>query len=501
MPFIPNTPESLLRRADSKNPASTCKGITTSGVHCRRSIVPSRSSIVSFSGRRSRNGDDGGVLALLKPGDGPEDEGAAAFFCWQHKDQAVSLTNAASGNRLASIVELKSRTSQDTLVERLGILNVESDGKSKSKKQSRRDFEKEKPARKDTLPKNWQDVDGPLLAVHEKRGQAINQPRRRKDASFLSALCCLSLPDIDEEPPARPRHYREKPRPAASFAQYEGPSSRPSRRQANDTTSSHNTPNRASHASPIHQTPPNPMTPTHRPRYPHDPPSETQTLLSLVPKTLSPQTTSALLAELAKPISSHDEPGYIYIFWLTASTNPLPNDSEVLSFLDKNERLTLPTTPRQERTRAENMSPDAAGRLARANNTTKILLKIGRASNVQRRMNEWSRQCGYNLSLVRFYPYISSSSSQAPSPLPSPSRKRNNHLSSSTPSSPSKVPCAQKVERLIHLELADMRVKRDCESCGRCHQEWFEVPKSRVGVGMVDDIVRRWVGWGERARH
>src|SRR5207302_4583550 len=40
----------------------------------------------------------------------------------------------------------------------------------------------------------------------------------------------------------------------------------------------------------------------------------------------------------------------------------------------------------------------------------RILLKIGRANNVQRRLHEWSTQCGYNLSLIRFYPHVSASS-------------------------------------------------------------------------------------------
>jgi len=33
--------------------------------------------------------------------------------------------------------------------------------------------------------------------------------------------------------------------------------------------------------------------------------------------------------------------------------------------------------------------------------------------------------------------------------------------------------------------------------CGREHKEWFEVEASREGVRGVDEVVRRWVGWGE----
>lgn len=62
---------------------------------------------------------------------------------------------------------------------------------------------------------------------------------------------------------------------------------------------------------------------------------------------------------------------------------------------------------------------------------------------------------------------------------------------------PRKVPHAHRVERLIHIELADKRVKRLCVGCGKEHREWFEVEASREGVRGVDAVVRRWVGWGE----
>lgn len=108
-----------------------------------------------------------------------------------------------------------------------------------------------------------------------------------------------------------------------------------------------------------------------------------------------------------------------------------------------------------------------------------MLLKIGRANNVQRRMNEWQRQCGYNLSLVRYYPYVSSSQ----------------------PSTPRKMPHSHKVERLIHIELegAGLRVKSktNCDACGKNHREWFEVEATRAGINLVDEVVRRWSDWDE----
>lgn len=39
MPHIANTPESILPRCDSKNPATTCRSITAQGRPCRRPLA------------------------------------------------------------------------------------------------------------------------------------------------------------------------------------------------------------------------------------------------------------------------------------------------------------------------------------------------------------------------------------------------------------------------------------------------------------------------------
>jgi hypothetical protein len=128
-----------------------------------------------------------------------------------------------------------------------------------------------------------------------------------------------------------------------------------------------------------------------------------------------------------------------------------------------------------------------------------VMLKIGRANNVTRRMHEWQRQCGYELNLVRWYPYISTSS---PSPQPSPGRHgqsppQHNRRQSGLVR---KVPFVKRVERLIHLELAQKQAKMQCVACGREHREWFEVKASQAAVKDVDVCVRRWVEWAERKR-
>lgn len=144
-----------------------------------------------------------------------------------------------------------------------------------------------------------------------------------------------------------------------------------------------------------------------------------------------------------------------------------------------------------------------------------IMLKIGRANNVTRRMNEWQRQCGYALNLVRWYPYLPSSSSSSASPTPSPGASppttNRGYEASLYPTKVRpittngrresegvrKVPFVKRVERLIHLELAEQRVMRRCVACGKEHREWFETEATQAGVRAVDECVRRWVGWAE----
>lgn len=470
MPFIPHTPESLVRRSDSKDPATTCKGITSSGRPCRRPLGTSAQCSPTES-PRSKNG----VVAILEQED-DEHDGAAAFFCWQHQEQAVRLTSGDQSGRRANIIPLQPRTSIDTLVERLGVLDVERD-ESPTKPKVKRPHTR--PARKETLPQKWQDVDGPLLAVNSEKTKT-----KSKRISYLGLFCCGTSVNSDPLPPPRQRRDSEK------HAQDESsriPSSLQTRRKSSShfvQNPAHNTmesgsplPPRASRPIVL---PPN----NRRPSVGRDRPSQTERFLSLIPRTLSPQTTALLLSELSKPVSPHDDEGFIYIFWLTDSTASTPNLHAVSSLLTD----PLSSTPKGRwqsdilRAQASHLQEDGT--------TVKqatLLLKIGRASNVQRRMNEWTRQCGYNLSLIRFYPHIYSSS---PHPNPgSPPGSLNG---------PAKVPHAHKVERLIHLELADQRVKRDCESCGKEHREWFEVESSRQGLKNVDDVIRRWTGWGQR---
>jgi hypothetical protein len=377
MPFIPHTPESLIARSDSKNPAATCKGLTASGRPCRRAVSPD-------------------ILHRL---------------CWQHVDQAV---HAAQPQRPTKIRE---RSSVDTLVDRLGLLEVQ-----QARRRNSRPVQASKPQ--------------PERRAREKHNQQ----------SSFGLLCC-SIQTIDEESlPSRVRTDYTRPLNSAP------------RLPVKPLTS--NKPRIPSQVAQTHN----------RPSLSRDPSSAE--LLRLIPKSSSPQTVSLLLAELAKPVSTYDEEGFIYMFWLTSDTLPVDPPSQAASSL-----LEVPARPQAGRRRTSDILQD----FSEHSNTSekKILLKIGRASNVQRRLNEWTRQCGYNLSLIRYYPY---------------------HPSLTPPATPQRVPHAHKVERLIHIELAGKRSQGSgkCPACGKEHREWFEAEASRGGVKAVDEVIRRWVDWGMR---
>lgn len=438
MPFIPHTPESLIPRSDSKNPTTTCRGLTSSGRLCRRAIAASSPpDIVRLS-------LEGPIKDIL-----PSDA-----FCWQHKDQATAAQGLPPNDAQSSAI--RKRTSVDTLVDRLGLLEIKPE-KTAAKQR-----------RKSSQPRPILYASGTHYAEKQQHMNPNKAPRNPRKQHNVTLLCCVGV--ADEDPiVARPAQIQNR--------------------------TSHNSRNRPPNFQPMIQSPQPPQPPKqNRPPRPstgnRDKPinidpqrpqptrgqsSHTQQLLSLIPKTASPKTTSLLLAELSKPPSQLDDEGYIYIFWLTPTSHPQTPPSEAApSLLDSPRR---PQPGKRRTSEALQTFSSSTDREARKT----ILLKIGRASNVQRRLNEWSRQCGYNLSLVRYYPY------QPSSPGPEVG-------------TPRKVPCAHRVERLIHLELSGVRARGSggCESCGREHREWFEVEATREGVRSVDEVVRRWVDWGLR---
>lgn len=419
MPFFANTPEARLGRTDSKNPSTTCRGITSSGRPCRRTIASANLPAVA----RFRDT----TLRVDDPGD-------ESLYCYQHKEQASASAQSSPGPRMSStpILEMQERTSLDTLNERLG-LEAE---KAKRQKQQR-----------------------PSVSGRPKPTKVA----RPKPTKTVELCCCFRVPIEEVSPPPRPKPrpvQGQAPMTASAPAAYGRNSGRPRPSLSGQNSGQSST-------------------------------SQTAQYLSLIPARTSPQTASQLMAELAKPISPQDEPGYIYMFWLTPESQPSkPGADAARSLLAPS----TPTRPGKSRRPSDVMAafgslsldddvsrgPGSLPSRSKKSEKKNILLKIGRATNVQRRLNEWNRQCGYDLSLVRYYPYVPSGSPAV---------------------TPRKMPHSHKVERLIHIELAGLGLRvadgEKCAACGREHREWFQVEASRKGVADVDEVIRRWVEWNE----
>ncbi len=430
MPFIPNTPESLIGRSDSKNPSTTCRGITAGGRPCRRPLAatPGSSPAASPLASRSR-------IHQLRVDD-PSDPG---LYCWQHKDQASSSAKSSPGPASRSKLTSVRQESFESLIDRLGIVEAERNARTQHGKP--------------TNPSNSKQN----AKVSQTSDAHVSQPsrpkRKAKVQKHVSFCCCFTIPVYEEERPSRP-----KPRPIQNTPTKPSSAKLPSHQNLTPSYSSQR-PSLAASKQPSAQSAM----------------SQTSQYLSLIPNSVLPETAAGLLKELSKPYAQTDEPGYIYIFWLTPESQPSAPAAEAVRNL-----LAPPSRPDMRQRRASDVLQSFATQSSRAGSPSKtILLKIGRASNVQRRLNEWQRQCGYDLSLIRYYPYVSSS----------------------RPSTPRKMPHSHKVERLIHIELEGqgLRVhqKANCDACGKTHREWFEVEATRAGINTVDEIVRRWSDWDE----
>ncbi|KAL4903966.1 meiotically up-regulated gene 113-domain-containing protein [Aspergillus multicolor] len=429
MPYTNNTPESIVCRSDSKNPATTCRGITASGTPCRRSLASSANSSPARA--------DGKANASNKTN-------ITAFYCWQHKDQAETIIRRTTWN--SDPAKKQRRSSIDTLMDRLGVLDINDASEKPSK-----------------------------------------PPPKKKQTRHT--FCCFTIIE-EEEPPVAP-----KPRPARP-PQPSGTSTRPPQQMQQPSPSS---------APPKIQSS-----------------SKPNALLPWIPAHLSPATASLLLAELAKPISPADEPGYIYMFWITPSTSTrsdpppsdiapslLPSAHRGISIDDDSDDSDESPEQIQRRDtairRARDLNPinfESSRSLgtgtsspgAGAPGSGTVRLKIGRTSNVTRRLNEWSKQCSNHLTLLRYYPYTSSSSPER-SGAGAGSGSRTGANGGLKPGR--KVPHVHRVERLIHLELGDMRLRDlgPCPECGKEHREWFEVAAERAALKRVDECIRRWVRW------
>ncbi|KAJ5787132.1 hypothetical protein N7457_002122 [Penicillium paradoxum] len=364
----------------------------------------------------------------------------------------------------ATITPSKTRTSIDTLMDRLGVLDINDDPVSQKPKPQRRRTNQSRPSEK---------------------------PRPKK-----TTFCCFQIVEDSGEDDRPVQVHRPKPsRPT------NGVSSAPNLPQKIQVPASAGRPQHGRMSS---------VPQTHRPPLPDTgkTDSQTKTLLSWIPSVLPPQTTSILLTELAKPISDADDEGYIYMFWVTPPTTTAQRSVDSTAPRDIASSL-LPEAPHSNHLRPSTQ-PRSVNEAIRAAQDINALtfnptssapgtlrLKIGRTSNVHRRLAEWTRQCSYDLTLIRYYPYTPSSSSSSPARVP-PSQGPNQAPSASLVAG-RKVPHVHRVERLIHLELASLRVRDlgQCPECGKEHREWFEVEAEKESLRRVDECIRRWVTWAE----
>ncbi|KAJ8473449.1 hypothetical protein ONZ45_g16290 [Pleurotus djamor] len=188
-----------------------------------------------------------------------------------------------------------------------------------------------------------------------------------------------------------------------------------------------------------------------------------------IPKYLHKDTQAALRVEMEKPISASDGPGYIYAFEIR--------------------------DPRTE----------------------KLRIKVGRAVNVVKRIYQWEKQCKTHEHVLRgFYPDFEENNA---------SKKPSSRLKGLIQLGPPAAWC-HRLERLIHLELADLTSRRSyldpawpdvttsaaspqidgtksasssCIDCGQAHMEIFDFArpkhsklKNKEWETLVLPVIQKW---------
>ncbi|CAG8481507.1 6834_t:CDS:2 [Paraglomus occultum] len=186
-----------------------------------------------------------------------------------------------------------------------------------------------------------------------------------------------------------------------------------------------------------------------------------------------------LRSEMEKPISESDEPGFIYAYHIVSGSD----------------------------THRDPYS---------------TLYKVGRTTNLHRRIYQWSQHCGYTPEVIEYFPNVS---------LPPSLSRRESLISNSSLStiddyedifadvhedesnnpfwSLKRCKYSHRAERLIHIELGE-RFRADIEKCSGCgivHREWFKVTASAeseeskgglIGWEEVKKIIVHWVTYIEK---
>jgi T5orf172 domain len=179
-----------------------------------------------------------------------------------------------------------------------------------------------------------------------------------------------------------------------------------------------------------------------------------------------------LLVAMSEAPTKSDTMGYIYMFWQTDEKQTDAEMSAAASIVSGAKSQSQSQSQRAHEAVLEQRFFQTSANAAKpASRDRTIFLKIGRAANVHQRMAQWQSQCGYNVSLLRYYPHNAAEEAV-------------------------KVRYVGKVERLVHLhlEMLGKRFNRQCR-CGTEHKEWFQVDANPREVRSVDDIIRQWVAW------
>jgi hypothetical protein len=135
-----------------------------------------------------------------------------------------------------------------------------------------------------------------------------------------------------------------------------------------------------------------------------------------IPDYLQPDTQVALRVEMSKPHSASDVPGYIYTFEIRGSD-------------------TFPLAP--TRLSATSPDPDSSG---------EIKLKVGRAVNLVKRIDQWGKQCGSKEQVLRgWWPDEEDNAA-------------GGSLVKGRVKAGQKGSYCHRLERLVHLELADLSI-------------------------------------------
>ncbi|TKX24227.1 hypothetical protein C1H76_3530 [Elsinoe australis] len=246
---------------------------------------------------------------------------------------------------------------------------------------------------------------------------------------------------------------------------------------------------------------PNPPDPTRPSPFP------LTNMIDLIPRHLCFHRTRDLWLRMFKPNKLATR-GYIYCFWLDAVATPVPrhgaadeddaSDPSVYQSRDVDEVVRV-----------------FCQRIARRAERRTTRIKIGYAADVRERVAKWTGKCGLGAPFFVSWPAVDAEGIRAGGRARRGQRARSDggrrgnggressesvgEVDASAADGGGRlVPDAERVESLVHRELADKWVPMEkCVPCDRKHDEWFELEVSEESVRKLDGIVRKWIRFVE----